>query len=437
MARICIDAFNLGLSQGSGIATYARNLRSNLEALGHETQILFSSNLDEDASDLMREVTLLDAGSTTPSNRVRAALRSLARPPKLQAWEIRRSGDVITRDIESRFPPCDRTWVAKDVFNRANRAYFTFGWMSSITLGAGEVQTDLTHWTYPLPLYEPRTPNLYTLHDLVPLRLPHTTLDNKRGFYSLCQTLIARGDRILTVSEHSRADIIRMLGAPEDKVVNTYQSVEIPASLVSAPDDEVARQIEALFDLPWGGYFLFFGAIEPKKNLARVVEAYLTSGVKTPLVIIGGRAWLKEQQDDLLYDDLVQASVLRDGVLRRADRVRQYGYMPFRMLVSLIRGARATLFPSLYEGFGLPVLESMLLGTPVLTSTEGSLPEVAGDAALLVDPYDVDAIRQGILTLDADEDLRSELSARGREQAEKFSPERYQARLEEAYRPFL
>jgi len=105
--------------------------------------------------------------------------------------------------------------------------------------------------------------------------------------------------------------------------------------------------------------------------------------------------------------------------------------------VSLIRGARATLFPSLYEGFGLPVLESMLLGTPVLTSTEGSLPEVAGDAALLVDPYDVDAIRQGILTLDADEDLRSELSARGREQAEKFSPERYQARLEEAYRPFL
>jgi glycosyltransferase involved in cell wall biosynthesis len=159
--------------------------------------------------------------------------------------------------------------------------------------------------------------------------------------------------------------------------------------------------------------------------------------VKAPLVIIGGKTWLKEQQGDILYDDLVQASVLEDGVLRRADRVRQYEFLPFRLLVSLIRGARATLFPSLYEGFGLPVLESMLLGAPVLTSTAGSLPEVAGDAALLIDPYDVDALRDGIRALDADEALRDDLRARGRLQAAKFSPERYRERLAEAYRPFL
>jgi glycosyltransferase involved in cell wall biosynthesis len=323
------------------------------------------------------------------------------------------------------------------VFHSANRAYFTFGWMSPITLGKGEPQTDLTHWTCALPLYEPRTPNFYTLHDLVPLRLPFTTLDNKRGFYSLCQTLIAKGDRIVTVSEHSRSDIIRMLGAPEDKVINTYQSVEVPPALLKANDDELATQLDAAFGLPWRGYYLFFGAIEPKKNLPRVIEAYLTSGVKAPLVIIGGKAWLKEQQGDILYDDLVQVSVLKDGELRRADRVRQYEFLPFRLLVSLIRGARATLFPSLYEGFGLPVLESMLLGAPVLTSTAGSLPEIAGDAALLVDPYDVDALRDGIRTLDADEALRDDLSARGRLQAAKFSPERYRERLAEAYRPFL
>ena len=137
------------------------------------------------------------------------------------------------------------------------------------------------------------------------------------------------------MSEQSRADIIRMLGAPEDKVVNTYQSVEVPEALLRASDDEVANQLEATFDLPWRGYYLFFGAIEPKKNLPRIVEAYLSSGVKAPLVIIGGRAWLKEQQGDLLYDDLVQASVLQDGVLRRADRVRQYEYLPFRLLVDL------------------------------------------------------------------------------------------------------
>jgi len=228
-----------------------------------------------------------------------------------------------------------------------------------------------------------------------------------------------------------------MLDAPEDKVVNTYQSVEVPEALLKASDTEVASQLEAVFDLPWRGYYLFFGAMEPKKNLPRIVEAYLASGAKAPLVIIGGRAWLKEQQQDLLYDDLIQASVLKDGVLKRADRVRQYEYMPLRLLVHLIRGARATLFPSLYEGFGLPVLESMLLGTPVLTSTAGSLPEIAGDAAMMVDPYDVDAIRDGIRTLDADESLRAELSSRGRLQAAKFSPERYRERLKEAYRPFI
>jgi glycosyltransferase involved in cell wall biosynthesis len=436
MARVCIDGYNIAMPRGSGIATYARNLNSNLQAAGHKTQILFSSTLNEDSTDLMRQATLLDAGAANPSNRIKVFLRSLIRPPRSQAWPLNRTDDVITREIESRFPACDRTWVARNVFDNANRAFFTFGWTSAITLGA-RAETDLAHWTCALPLYEPRIPNFYTLHDLVPLRLPHTTLDNKRGFHSLCRALIAKGERIITVSEHSRADIIRLLGAPEDKVVNTYQSVEVPEALLSASDDEVADQVDAIFNLPWRGYFLFFGALEPKKNVSRIVEAYLASGVKAPLVIVGGRAWLNEQQQDLLYDDLMQASELKDGVLRRADRVRQYEFLPFRLLVSLIRGARATLFPSLYEGFGLPVLESMLLGTPVLTSTEGSLPEVAGDAALMVDPYDVDAIRNGIRALDADEAMRDDLSLRGRAQAAKFSPERYRERLQDAYRPFI
>lgn len=91
------------------------------------------------------------------------------------------------------------------------------------------------------------------------------------------------------------------------------------------------------------------------------------------------------------------------------------------------------LFPSLYEGFGLPVLEAMLLGTPVLTSTAGSLPEVAGDAAIMVDPYDVDAIRRGIRTIDADAGLREHLSAQGRIRAETFSPAAYRDRLTKLY----
>ena len=107
--------------------------------------------------------------------------------------------------------------------------------------------------------------------------------------------------------------------------------------------------------------------------------------------------------------------------------------MPQDQLISLIRGARAVLFPSIYEGFGLPVAESMFLGTPVLTSNVSSLPEVAGDAALLIDPYSIDAISRAIAALDRDDELCGDLSRRGRVQAQKFSPAAYDDRLRKLY----
>jgi glycosyltransferase involved in cell wall biosynthesis len=289
------------------------------------------------------------------------------------------------------------------------------------------------HWTCALPLRAPGRANLYTLHDMIPFRLPFTTLDNKARSLSLCREIAATADRIVTVSEHSKTDIVRILGIDEARVAVTYQSVDIPAALTARPDGEVAREVEGVFGLGWRSYFLFFGAIEPKKNLARVIEAYLGAAVAAPLVIIGGKAWLEADETRLLYPDLVQGRTLTEGRWRRADRVRVYDYLPFSLLVSLIRGARATLLPSLYEGFGLPVLESMLLGTPVLSSTGGALPEIAGDAAVLVDPYDALAIREAIIALDADESLRDELSRRGRLRAETFSPETYRQRLAELY----
>ncbi len=148
--------------------------------------------------------------------------------------------------------------------------------------------------------------------------------------------------------------------------------------------------------------------------------------MQTPLVIVGGRAWLDEGETALLNQ------VMRDGG-PSAQRIRRYEYMPFSLLISLIRGAKATLFPSLYEGFGLPVLESMALSTAVLTSTGGSLPEVAGDAAISVDPYDVQAMTRGLRALDADDALRDDLVRRGLTQAAKFSVEAYQGRLSDMY----
>jgi glycosyltransferase involved in cell wall biosynthesis len=439
---IGIDGFNISMPKGSGIATYASNLNTSLRKLGFSTAILYGPDHDPGGDAVLNEITLFDA--TPPPSSIRAArmrvreMFNLMAPAERRARRVAVSGTVITPEIAHNAPDCDALWSSKDIFRGANRVYGARGRFTRLAFEDGaEPAPDLMHWTCPLPLRAVGRPNVYTIHDLIPLRLPFATLDNKRNFLNLCREICATADKVVTVSEKSAEDMVKILGVDRARVAVTYQAVDLPVAMTARADEAVAREIEGVFGLDWRGYFIFFGAIEPKKNLRRVIEAYLGSGVKAPLVIIGGKAWLDGDQTAMMYEDIVQASAVRDGVIRRADRIRLYNYMPFNLLVSLIRGAKATLLPSLYEGFGLPVLESMQLGTPVVASTEGALPEIAGEAALLVDPYDTQAIRRAIVDLDADADLRADLTARGLRQAEKFSAEAYRNRLAELYRPFF
>src|SRR5262249_38630815 len=154
------------------------------------------------------------------------------------------------------------------------------------------------------------------------------------------------------------------------------------------------------------------------------------SAVDIPLVITGAGGWGNESERKLI-EELRSEENLAQTEKRRLYR---FEYVSIQMLVTLIRGARAVLFPSLYEGFGLPVLEAMLLGTPVVTSRTSSIPEIAGEAALYVNPYETDEIARAIKTIVNDGDLRAELSRRGRVQAELFSVERYRERVEALYK---
>ncbi len=269
---------------------------------------------------------------------------------------------------------------------------------------------------------ERKIPNIYTIHDIIPLKLPGTTKDQKLRYWRLIAKVCAKADRIAVVSESVRNDIVSFFEIPEAKIHVTYQSV----SLTKPEDYQMKEALSDIFDLDWKSYFLFYGTIEPKKNLARIIEAYISSGTKTPLVIVGGRGWMDEKETDLL------AQLDRDRSSASA-RIRRYEFLPRSQLLTLVQGAKATLFPSLYEGFGLPVLEAMTLGSATLTSTSGSLPEIAGDAALLVDPYDVQAMAKAIHSLDQDSDLRLRLEAAGQLRATTFSPEAYQERLARLY----
>ena len=173
-----------------------------------------------------------------------------------------------------------------------------------------------------------------------------------------------------------------------------------------------------------------------RRHLIHPVSAYRAHEARGATVLTGGSGmYLTDSEGNRLLDAFANGRPAKGDV--RRGRIIVLPYAPFSLLVSLIRGARAALFPSLYEGFGLPVLEAMMLGTPVLCSNTSSLPEVAGDAAIAVDPYDTATITAGLRALDADAGLRDDLSRRGLAQAALFSPDRYRARLAALYQRFL
>lgn len=436
---IAIDGYNLALERGTGVATYSRSLSKQLRRLGAEVGVLYGQRSASGADPLLREVTFFDPRSTEPWwKRPISDWRSVWKMRSgIEATGVPVSGKVEIAALGGRLPAFDRLWNVPGMFAAASLGFGSAKRFGKVKLPG---HPRLMHWTYPLPLEVPGVDNIYTIHDLVPLRLPYTTLDKKRRYLKLVRAIAERAAHIVTVSEASRRDIINLLDVAPEKVTNTYQAVEMPDRVAAKPEALVRGELQGGFGLEWQQYFLFFGAIEPKKNVGRLIEAYLASGSRHPLVICGKHAWNSHQELGLLYEDDRRDFVPRgptegvQGLSRRLrDRVILIDYVPSSLLIGLIRGARALLFPSLYEGFGLPVLEALQLGTPVMTSNTSSLPEVAGDAALLVDPYDTRAMAEAIQALDNDSELRATLSGRGPKQAALFSPDAYGNRLVDLY----
>ena len=417
---IVIDGFNLALEKGTGVATYGRNLSFVCREMGSRVDLLYGKPIRQAASPLVTDIRFSDA--RPPAGRF-ASLRSslaasLPTPFGLNSFQVPLTGDVILRGQEGHAPKADAIWNATNLFNRAAAHFWLTGTFTNVR---HKGPADIAHWTYPLPVRIHGARNIYTIHDLVPLRLPYTTLDDKPYYLRLLRKIVQTADHIVTVSETSRRDIIRLLDCPEDKVTNTYQSVAIPRNLLDKPEEQVASEIEGALGVTYKGYLLFYGAIEPKKNVGRLIEAYLTSGVDIPLVLIGPLAWQWEQELRLL-ESTRRSSISAGGP---AGRIRHFDYAPFSLLVSAIRGARATVFPSLYEGFGLPVLESMILGTPVVTSREGATAEIAGDAALLIDPYDVRDIAEALRAMSTSSPDILARAALGLRRGEIFSSPRH------------
>jgi glycosyltransferase involved in cell wall biosynthesis len=425
--RVAIDGFNLALPKGTGVATYGFGLARALQSMGHTVDGVFGLNAG--TSPETRELLFFDAfGREQPFGK-REKRRYIRRPMlrtlfPLSLSEVPLTDKVEKRDFQYRFPDFSHVYTYPYLFELAlARFRLTRSFLTIKLPRAPEVM----HWTYPVPLRVHGARNIYTVHDLVPLRMPHTTLDDKKTYHDLVKQCVLNGHHVCTVSEASRQDILTQFPVAPEKVTNTYQAALIPAEIAGSSIDEDARIVSELFHLEPRGYFLFFGAIDPKKNVDRILEAYLKSGNSLPLVMVLGRDW------GLGYRRRRKSSP-SDIFERYGDqKIIQLEYLPRPMLFRLIKMARAVVFPSLYEGFGLPALEAIQLGTPVLTSNLSSLPEVVGDAGLQVDPYSVEDIARGFITLENNDALYQSLLAAGPGQISKFSYRTYVERLTKMY----
>lgn len=367
--RVCIEGRMLLEDEGTGVSTYARTLASCLSQAGAVPLILGEEK------------------GSAPRSRARRWLAAARRTPR-------------TARIESPDAP-----VVPDLFREAQVFFNLHGRTLPV---AFEEPPLVMHWTYPVPLHVIGARNLYTIHDLIPLTHPQLTPIQPQRHARILQAIRAEADLLVTVSETMRNDIVAMLDISPDRVVSTWQAVEAPLQ----SDPPLPKGLRT------GRYFLFCGRVEPRKNLLALAEAHARSGSQLPLVIVGPR--LADESDV-------------DQRLASFPGVRRLSFVPRSELLGLMRRARALLFPTLAEGFGLPVVEAMTLGCPVLTSNRGATAEVAGDAAILVQPDSVADIASAIAKLDTDDALCARLRSDGFARARYFTPERYARRLRALY----
>ena len=276
---------------------------------------------------------------------------------------------------------------------------------------------------YVLPPLLP-CPSVVTIHDCIHLMFPQY-LPNKFA-YAYARTFMTiaarRSSKVLTVSEASKRDILRFFHIPASKVEVVYNAID--DRFDREPEIEDVMRVRERYQLN-DPFLLYAGNVKPHKNIDRAIEAFAKLRARgfdrLKLLIIG---------DEISKTPQLRRMVHRHQLHRE---VRFLGFVPDATLAVLYRLADVFVFPSLYEGFGLPPLEAMASGTPVVTSNVSSLPEVVGDAALLVDPEDAEAIAGAVQRILTDADLRRSLTQKGLGRAHEFSWERSVRRIRDVY----
>ena len=338
-------------------------------------------------------VQVTQAGTTTYTNALLHALRELPGSP-----------EMVEVACRQRFSRNHRLLRKADTLNRE-----LFWLKDQLPRVLQQQSVDLVHCPTPHVPSRTRIPVVATVHDLYVFHNPQAfPVWHRRANIHFLKETIRRADHIMTISDYTRNDLLSRFGSHlESRVHLAYEAAD---ESFLPPSSERKNDVRSRYKLP-DSYLLSVATLEPRKNLDRLLDAFIRIADTIPhsLVLTGAQGWKTEHLQD---------KVKHSGF---ADRIQFLGHANFSDLPCLYAQAEVFCFPSLFEGFGLPILEAMACGCPVLTSNVSSMPEIAGDASALVNPLDVEEIGATLLALLQDEAWRSRLRVQGLERAKQFS----------------
>jgi glycosyltransferase involved in cell wall biosynthesis len=285
-------------------------------------------------------------------------------------------------------------------------------------------RVDLYHATdFVLPPTLSKTRTIVTVHDLSFVRVPEAANPRLKAYLDVVvPRSIYQANHVIADSQATKDDLVELYKTPVEKITVLLSGVDIRYKINTS--DWWLMTMRNKYKLPKTPYLFTVGTVQPRKNYSRVIRALKIlreRGYDLCLIIVGGRGWLEDE----MYQTIAETHM--------TDYVHLVGFVDDTDLPTLYAGAQCVVFPSLYEGFGFPVLEGMASGIPVVTSNISSLPEVAGDAALLVNPLDIEEIAHAIQHILDDSELRQTLVQRGLEQVKHFTWEKSARQLQQIY----
>ena len=439
--KILIDGHNLGLKEPTGIGVYAKNLANCLNSLNHEVSVLYGINhsfkwwLDYDSQCASFYQKLFIKGEESAKGFIRRPFSFFRFLPNcifglgISSTKVGfPSYKIDLKGIEKKLPPNIVPYNSPNIFRSAQAFAAVTG--RSFPLSKPKNGLDVLHLTLPLPIKKSsKFKKVVTVHDVIPLKIPESTSINLKQYQKILKASIRDADQIFCISERTKLDLMEVLKIKEDKIHLTSQMSFIPEIIKDFPD-KFLEPLLGSYKLKRNKYFIFYGAIEPKKNVLKIISAFKNSHSDSKLVIVGKNGWLFDKEQKI-FDEIQMGFKSNNNFYKRILRIP---YLEFLDLMILLKGARALIFPSRYEGFGLPILEAMQMGVPVITSNMAPMNEVGGDAPYYVDPYSTLDLISAIEKFSESDNYLREFKLKGLKQAEKFSKEKYLKKLELGYK---